>query len=291
MEDITFTRIPNRYIKYLKDINYEILSSNDLLILILLMQNINSKGISIFNLKWLCDKLGTTIKNRKRIKSLENTLNELDFEYYCDNSLEIKLNPSEIMKNDKNSLIFAKSNIDIDDNFTKLEDWEVYRILEYCNKNTIDKALIVHLYTYIVSCINNNESDEEYGLAYPKIETMELELEISKNTILKYIDVLDELKIITSNYVGYRITNGKIKMTNTYYCRYRDKELLDNYINKLKKNKDNNSIDNEKKNKINLKRSLKQKINKLNEKENKTKEENNKLQKLLAEYETLNLKQ
>lgn len=288
MEDITFTRIPNKYIKYIKDKDYEVLSSNDLLIFILLMQNINSKGVTIFNIKWLCDKLGTTIKNRKRIKSLEKTLNALDFKYYDSNSLKIKTNPIKIIENDKNTLIFAKSNIEIDDNFTKIEDWEVDEILEYCNNNTIDKALIVHLYTYIVSCINNNESDEEYGLAYPKIETIEQELEISRNTILKYMNILDELKIITSNYVGYKITNGKIKMTNTYYCRYRDKELLDKYINKLKKDKGNNSIDNEKKNKINLKRSLKQKINKLNQKENKTEEENNKLEKLLIEYESLN---
>lgn len=287
MEDITFTRIPNQYIKYIKDKDYEVLSSNDLLIFILLMQNINSKGISIFNIKWLCDKLGTTIKNRKRIKSLKNTLDNLEFEYYNDNLLKIKLNQRDTI-NDKNSLIFAKFNIEIDDNFTKIEDWEIDAILEYCNTNTIDKALITHLYTYIVSCINNNESDEEYGLAYPKIETIEQELEISRNTIIKYIDILNELKIITNNYVGYRITNGKIKMTNTYYCRYRDKELLDNYINKLKKNKDNNSIDNEKKNKINLKRSLKQKINRLDKKENRTEEENNKLQKLLDEYKTIN---
>lgn len=288
MENITFTRIPNQYIKYIKDKDYEVLSSNDLLIFILIMQNINSKGVTIFNIKWLCDKLGTTIKNRKRIKSLEKTLNKLDFEYFYDNSFKIKTNSTRMIENDKNTLIFAKSNIEIDDNFTKIEDWEVDKILEYCNKNTIDKALIVHLYTYIVSWINNNESDEEYGLAYPRIETIEQELEISRNTILKYIDILDELKIITNNYVGYKITNGKLKMTNTYYCRYRDKQLLDNYINKLKQNKSNNPIDNDKKNKINLKRSLKQKINILNKNENKTEEENKKLEKLLIEYKTLN---
>jgi hypothetical protein len=84
--------------------------------------------------------------------------------------------------------------------------------------------------------------------------------------------------------VGYKVVNGKYKMTNTYYCRVEDKELLDKLIQKKKREVGIKVLTTKDKNKTNQKRSLKQKINKLHNKENKIDEEIELLKQLTEEY-------
>jgi len=104
---------------------------------------------------------------------------------------------------------------------------------------------------------------------------------------LKYIDVLRENKLLYYNNVGYKIVNGEYRMTNTYYCRYEDKELLENRLNTIKQTKNIITMNKSDKIKTNNKRSLKQRINKLNNKLNKTDEEIETLKLLQEEYEQL----
>ena len=103
-------------------------------------------------------------------------------------------------------------------------------------------------------------------------------------------DVIKELKkeeILYYDSIGYKIVNGEYRMTNTYYCRMEDKDKLDSFIELKRKDKNIKPMTSKEKNKTNLKRSLKQKINKLNKKENKTEEEKLQLEEIEKEYETL----
>ena len=81
--------------------------------------------------------------------------------------------------------------------------------------------------------------------------------------------------------------NGDIRNTKMYYCRYRDKEKV---INRIKEERENGIITYNKlsRNKGNLKRSLKQIINKLtSKKEELTKEDILKLDLLNKEHKRL----
>jgi biotin operon repressor len=184
-------------------------------------------------------------------------------------------------------IVFAELYDSFEDNFTVIYDNEVDFLLKYCKSNKINKYLIINLYLYILNCINNNKQDEDYMLCYPSIEKIAEELNISENTVLKYIYILKENKLLYYNNVGYKIVNGEYKMTNTYYCRYENKDLLENKLNNIKQTKNITMMNKSDKIKINNKRSLKQKINKLKNKLNKTEDEIEKLKLLQEEYEQL----
>jgi hypothetical protein len=172
--------------------------------------------------------------------------------------------------------------------FTMLYDKEFNKIINYCNNNKIDKYLILKLFLYIVRKINNNEKDEDYKLCYPSILKIAEILNISETTVLKYIKILrDELELLYYDNVGYKIVNGKYKETSMFYSKMEDKDYVIRRIKKEQENKSINTLDKPTKNKLNQKRSLKQKINILIKKNNKTDEENNKLIELQIQYNEL----
>lgn len=282
----TFTSISNDYIK-----GESKLDSKKLFLFLILMQNRTTKDTCMFNVRYLCDRLDTTTRNTNRTKYITDTLKYFQEQqilffsnkYNCIDEINIE----EFVTENKMDIVFAELYESLEDNFTMIYDNEIDFILDYCKKNKINKYLIIHLYLYILSCINNNKQDEDYKLAYPKIETIANELKISENTVLKYIDILKENKLIYYNNVGYKIVNGEYKMTNTYYCRVEDIELLNNRLDKIKQTKNITIMNKSDKLKTNNKRSLKQKINKLTNKLNKTNEEIEKLKILQEEYEQL----
>jgi len=282
----TFTSISNDYIK--GDLK---LDSKKLFLFLILMQNRTTKDTCMFNIRYLCDRLDATTRNTNRTKYIIDTL-----KYFQDQQILFfsnkyncidELNIEEFVTTNKMDMVFAELYEGFKDNFTMIYDNEIDFILEYCKKNKINKYLIIHMYLYILSCIDNNKQDEDYKLAYPSVEKIANELEISENTVLKYIDVLRENKLLYYNNVGYKIVNGEYRMTNTYYCRYEDKELLENRLNTIKQTKNIITMNKSDKIKTNNKRSLKQRINKLNNKLNKTDEEIETLKLLQEEYEQL----
>ena len=283
----TFTIISNDHIK-----GDNQLKSDKLFLLVLLLQNKTSKDTCMFNIRYLCDRLDTTTRNTNRTKYIIDTLKyfqEQQILFFSNkyNCIDEIYSIEEFAKSNKMDIIFAELFDKIDMNFTTIDDKEIDFILEYSKENNIDKYLIIHLYLYILSWINNNKQDEDYKLSYPSIEKIANELDISETTVLKYIDILKDNKLLHYNNVGYKIVQGKYKMTNTYYCRYEDREILENRLNSIKKNKDIKILDSNDKIKTNNKRSLKQKINKLNNKIDKTEEDEHLLLELKNKYEKI----
>ena len=134
-----------------------------------------------------------------------------------------------------------------------------------------------------------DEKTEDQLLCYPSIENISEETEVSENTVLKYINILNELNILVFDYAGYRVLiEGKIKNGKMFYARCEDEEIL---LNRLRKERENNGfikINKRMKDKSNLKKSIKQKINILEKKENLTNIEVDKLENLKLFYDDLN---
>jgi hypothetical protein len=282
-----FTKIPNDYINGEKK-----LESDKLFLLTILLQGRTPNDVCFLSVRYLCNRLNTTTGNTNRTKYIIDTLKyfqEHEILFFSDeNECEDKIDIDETIKQNKMDIFFAELYNDMDNNFTMLYHKELNTILEYCNNNKIDKYIMVHLYLYIIRLIENNEQAEKYKLSFPKIESIAEVVDISENTVLKYLKVLkDDMKLLYYNSVGYKIVNGKYKATNMYYCRIEDKELLDYRIKNEQKDKGIISLDKQSKNKINNKRSLKQKINILNKKIDKTDEEIIKLKQLEEEYKQI----
>lgn len=283
----------DKYIMILNDfINGEKkLESDKLLLLTILLQGRTGTDTCLFSIRYLCQRLNTTTGNTNRTKFIINTLKyfqEQDILFFsdtieCYNSINIE----EITKQNKMDIYFAELQHEIG-RFTKLYYNELKIILDYCNDNKIDKYLITHLYLYIMRLIETNDQAETYKLCYPSIENMAILLDISENTVLKYIKALkDDMALLYYDNVGYRIVNGKYKATKTYYCRIQDKEYLDNRIAIENKDKSITPLSKKEKSKINNKRSLKQKINNLTKKINKSEEEIEELKSLEKQYNKL----
>lgn len=281
-----YTIIPNIHIRF-----DDKLESDKLLLYLFLMQNRTSKDICIFSVRELCNRLGTTTRNTNRTKYIIDTLKyfeEKDIFFFSDYyNCKNQINIDQYSNDNKLNIIYAELMDEINGDFTIVYDDEVDLILEICQQNNINKYNMVHLYLYILSFIKENKQDEDYKLAYPSINNISEALGLSEYTILKYIKVLKEQNILYYDSIGYKIINGEYKMTNTYYCRMEDKDILDKFIDIKRKDKGIISMSKKDKNTTNLKRSLKQKINKLYKNQNKTQEEIDKLKELEKEYEQL----
>ena len=284
--DEKFTIIPNVHIRF-----DDKLESDKLLLYLMLMQNRTTKDICIFSIRQLCNRLNTTTRNSNRTKYIIDTLKYFEDKeilcfsdsYNCKNEIKIE----EYTNENKIDILYAELINEIDGDFTIIYDNEVDMILELCQQKNINKYNIIHLYLYILSFIKANEQDEDHKLAYPSINNISEALQLSEYTVLKYIKELKKEEILYYDSIGYKIVNGEYRMTNTYYCRMEDKDKLDGFIESKRKDKDIKPMTSKEKNKTNLKRSLKQKINKLNKKENKTEEEKLQLEEIEKEYETL----
>ena len=281
-----YTIIPNEYI-----LGENKLESNKLFLLMILLQGKSSKDICFLSIKYLCKRLNTNTGNTNRTKYIIDTLKYFQDKQifffsdscHCNNEINIE---QETQK-DKTDIFFAEVYTKIDEKFTIIYDEEIDNILELCKQQKIDKYNIIHLYLYILSFINNNEQDELYKLCYPSIETISNALQLSEYTILKYIKALKDSNILYYDSIGYKIVNGEYRMTNTYYSRMEHKDKLDYFINNKRQDKGIIPMNTNDKNTTNMKRSLKQKINKLIKKENKTEKEIIKLKSLQEQYEKL----
>lgn len=258
-----FTQIPYEYIK-----GENILEREKLLLLTLILMTKNSKNTCIFTIRWLCSIQNIPITNTSKIKFIKDTLKEFQENKMLYFSSDILGNDSLDMKSDKlnnNDLIFAESYNSLE-KFTSIYDRDVICIINYCNNNNIDKSALIYLYVYLSSCINEDPNNDNYKLCYPSIELLELQTKLSKNTIIKYKQILKDLRIINYDYLGYNMSRDDLKLTNTYYCRMEDTDRLVERMKVLNCMAHMQELSIADKKKMNEKRSLKQKINNLKRK-------------------------
>lgn len=288
-----FIKIDN---KYIRDNDY-ILDKKELAILILINTNITVKNDCIFTIGYLMDMLDYSNNNKKIFSEIKEILNLLSndeiIQLYTDRRTKSILFDEGILNLSKNEFIYCDATKlnNLNDNFTLLYDDELYELLKLADTYNIDKFQLIQLFVLILSYINNNDdmsNEHDYLLAYPSYQLIEDRIGLSPHTIEKYINILKDDELLYFDYAGYTVSaNGDIRNTKMYYCRYRDKEKV---INRIKEERENGIITYNKlsRNKGNLKRSLKQIINKLtSKKEELTKEDILKLDLLNKEYKKL----
>lgn len=254
-----FTRIPNDIIKLENELN-----TKELLIFTIILINRTSKGISAFSLQSLYDILNISSSNTRTKTEIKNILNLFQCEnllyYYSDIFLTQRI--EDINKYDKNKIIYANSITLNYDNFTIIKDTDIKNIIEYSKTNKLDTNILLKICLYILSCINENEMDEDYKLAYPKLITIADMVDVTEKTVLKHINALKELKILNFDYAGYKETReGKIKNGNMFYCRYENEKILLDRLIKERKEKGFIKQNKLQKDKTNLKRKITQEIN------------------------------
>lgn len=212
-------------------------------------------------------KIKNTTKNTITIKNTLNTFSENEILNYYIDTEELSEHKINILNTDKHDYIYA-SILEEDCNFTMLYDSELNKIIKHSNELKIDTYNILSFYIYILSFINTNSKDENYKLCYVSIENIKNELGLSENTIIKYIDILKNINILRCDYAGYKETaKGQVKNGTMYYCRAMDEELLIQKLTKLRTEEGFIKLNNKNKDKSNIKKSIKQRINYLNKKE------------------------
>ena len=289
----SFIKIDN---KYIRDNDY-ILDKKELVLLILINTNLTVKNDCIFTIGYLMDMLDYSNNNKKIFSEIKEILNLLSndeiIQLYTDRRTKSILFDEGILNLSKNEFIYCDATKlnNLNDNFTLLYDDELYELLKLADTYHIDKFQLIQLFVFILSYINNNDdisNERDYLMCYPSFKTISEYLGLSECTIEKYINILRNNKLLYSDYAGYKVlANGDVKNTNMYYCRYRDRERVINRINEERKS---GIISYSKLNrdKSNIKRKLKQIINKLtSKKEELTKEEILKLNLLNQEYKKL----
>lgn len=291
LEDITenFTMIPNEVIKLENE-----LTTKELLILtIILTTRAGNKNICIFNLQSIYSTLGIKSNNTKTKKEVKDILqlfkDENILQYFTDIFCTEEID--NILNYDKNNLIYAHI-IDLDsEGFTYILDQEIKYILDYSKENKLDTSIMLKICLYILSFINENEQDEYYKLAFPKMTTIAENVDVTEKTLLKHINALKELKILNFDYAGFKeMRDGKIKNGNMFYCRYEDSKILLEQLERERSTKGFIKQNKLQKDKSNLKRRITQEINYINKKiENNTADEieREKIKLLKEEYSKL----
>ena len=288
-----FIKIDN---KYIRDNDY-ILDKKELVLLILINTNITVKNDCIFTIGYLMDMLDYSNNNKKIFSEIKEILNLLSndeiIQLYTDRRTKSILFDEGILNLSKNEFIYCDATKlnNLNDNFTLLYDDELYELLKLADTYHIDKFQLIQLFVFILSYINNNDdisNERDYLMCYPSFKTISEYLGLSECTIEKYINILRDSKLLYFDYAGYKVlANGDVRNTNMYYCRYRDRERVINRINEERKS-GIISYSKLKRDKSNIKRKLKQIINKLtSKKEELTKEEILKLDLLNKEYKKL----
>lgn len=267
------------------------LSVQQQVITTLILLNKGYKDAIPFNINMILELLNIKKTSTNTINNIINTLQELEgynlITYYSNTVLTDIININTI---NKNTIIYAKLEDEIE-SFIMLYDADIYKILEYTKRHKIDKYNLLGIYIYLMSCINKDENNEDYLLCYPSYERIAGELDIISNTINIYIKALKELKIIYYDYAGFKETSkGKIKNSNMYYCRYKDKNILIDRVRKIGLKEGYIKVNNKSKNISNQKRSIKMKLNKLNKKEHLTEEEKKLKKELESNYNKLTKK-
>lgn len=291
LEDITenFTMIPNEVIKLENE-----LTTKELLILtIILTTRAGNKNICIFNLQSIYSTLGIKSNNTKTKKEVKDILqlfkDENILQYFTDIFCTEEID--NILNYDKNNLIYAHI-IDLDsEGFTYILDREIKYILDHSKENKLDTSIMLKICLYILSFINENEQDEYYKLAFPKMTTIAENVDVTEKTVLKHVNALKELKILNFDYAGFKeMRDGKIKNGNMFYCRYEDSKILLEQLERERSTKGFIKQNKLQKDKSNLKRRITQEINYINKKiENNTADEieREKIKLLKEEYSKL----
>lgn len=202
-----------------------------------LLEKYNSDGLMIYSIllrdltirntiKFSMNDLYTTLlidknKNTRMVNKIKDTIKKLNnelFIIYVDSECKNKLELNNI---DNNTTYYAKLKREpLKNNYFIVYDFEVSKLIKYAidNKNKNKEDLISH-YCFLAKSFNNNKEDENYGVCYPKLETITNRIQLSESTLLSNNEIFKDLKLLLIDNTGGNIEDGKYKNTSNIYAR------------------------------------------------------------------------
>lgn len=238
MKNENFIMLPNNLVWSHKDKDktmYNIFGDKVPYIISYLVAERNRISISRFTLKDLIESCGLKCKNGKNgtIDIFKDLLSTLQiYEYIkCDTDLSI-IKPNDFIKckvlldfKTKEVTVQEDEEIIIENKFTeffKIDINEYYRLIESNSK--LDTCTLVNIYFYIVARLRHEENKPT--VCYMSYYDILKDLNISKNTLTKYLNYLKDNEFIYFDRIGNVENNGKIIHTRNVYS-------LDEYNLKL----------------------------------------------------------
>ena len=234
MKNDNFIMLPNNLIWSYENkdkIMYNIFGDKLPYVLSFLVSIRDRRSYSRFTLKYLIENSGNKIdrhkgKNLDKFKELLSLLQTYKY-IECDTDL------SKVKENDfivcKVLLDFKTKEVTIKDNdetiienkfteFFKIDIDEYYRLIE--NTSKLDTCTLVNIYFYIVARISNKNNKAK--VCYMSIDNILKDLNISKNTLTKYISYLKDNKFIYFDNIGTIEKDGKKLTSNNVYSLDKD---------------------------------------------------------------------
>lgn len=168
-----------------------------LLILALLSRHFTIRNEVVFNLKYLFGMLSIPVNKQDRKNRVIQSINNI-FEA----NIDLNTNINQII-----TLPYILS----PNQYLIVKDSEVDTILSYNRR--VDKYSLFNTYVAIKRHVNYYT-----GTAYPSIRTlMDITNVVSNNTTMKYIELLEHLRLIKCERGGYIVTDESIRRPNNTY--------------------------------------------------------------------------
>ena len=234
MKNDNFIMLPNNLIWSYENKDktmYNIFGDKLTYVLSFLVSIRDRRSISRFTLKYLIESCNYKVdrhkgKNLDKFKELLSLLQTYKY-IECDTDL------SKVKENDfivcKVLLDFKTKEVTFKDNnetitenrkteFFKIDIDEYYRLIE--NTSKLDTCTLVNIYFYIVARLRHEENKPT--VCYMSNKEILNDLNISKNTLTKYLSYLKDDEFIYFDRVGNIENNGKIINTRNVYALDKD---------------------------------------------------------------------
>lgn len=188
------------------------------------------RSYSRFTLKYLIETTGNKVdkhkgKNLDKFKELLSLLQTYKY-IECDADLSkvkendfivckvlLDFNTKEVTVQEGNETITENKKKD----FFKIDINEYYRLIE---NNPLDTCTLVNIYFYIVARISNKNNKAK--VCYMSIDNILKDLDISKNTLNKYLTYLKDNKFVCFDNIGTIEKDGKKLVANNVYSLDKD---------------------------------------------------------------------
>lgn len=151
----------------------------------------------VFSLRYLFGLLNIPLNKTDRRNKVVNSINSM-------------LNTSLTSETNINDFIFIPYTVS-PSQYLIITDLEVDTILKY--DRPIDKYSLFNTYATIKRYVNHNTKT-----SFPSISRiMTITNIVSNNTVMRYVDILEELELIKCTKGGYVIKEGKVRRSNNTY--------------------------------------------------------------------------
>ena len=201
LENKKFIKLSNEYLnsKFIK--KYSI---DSILILSILLKNYTNRGEIVFSINYLLDELNIAKTNTNRMNKVKQILNSLAKDKVFSTNVDFMS-----IKND--DIVRVDYDL-VDKNFTIVYDFEVEEILNA--DTTADKYAMFYLFVFVKYRLNTSTK-----VMFWSIKNMCKEINTKSNkTVMGYIDVLEEIRLIKVGKVGTRVfLDGSTKKANNIY--------------------------------------------------------------------------